>query len=330
MSSSNNPVVLVTGGAGFIGSHTCKALARSGYFPVTYDNLVHGHDWAVKWGPLERGNILDRRRLDEVIAAHKPASIVHFAGLAYVGESVIDPGLYYRNNVVGSLALLEAARDHGISQFVFSSTCATYGVPDLLPITEATPQRPINPYGATKLMVERMLGDFEAAHGLRSMSLRYFNAAGGDPDGEIGEDHAPETHLIPQLLDAASGRGPHVTIFGTDYETTDGTCIRDYVHVADLADAHVKALQALDGGASSNAYNLGSGQGYSVREVVAAVERIVGVRVPVKFGARRPGDPSALISDISMALHSLGWRPRFTNLDEITRTAWSWRQKKSN
>lgn len=330
MSASANPTVLVTGGAGYIGSHACKALARVGYLPVTYDSLIHGHDWAVKWGPLERGDILDRVRLNEVIAAHKPTAIMHFAAFAYVGESVSDPGKYYRNNVAGSLTLLEAARDYGIGQFIFSSTCATYGVPDLLPISEATTQRPINPYGATKLMVERMLGDFGAAHGLRSISLRYFNAAGGDPDGEIGEDHDPETHLIPLLLDAASGRGPHVTIFGTDYETADGTCIRDYVHVADLADAHAKALKALDEGASSNAYNLGSGQGYSVREVVAAVERIVGVRVPVKFGARRPGDPAVLISDISKALQSLRWRPRFTNLDEITRTAWFWRQKKSN
>jgi len=319
--------VLVTGGAGYIGAHACKALARAGYLPVAYDNLLHGHEWAVRWGPLERGDILDRARLDEVIARWKPTAIMHFAAFAYVGESVTDPGRYYRNNVAGSLTLLEAARDHGIDRFVFSSTCATYGLPDRLPIREDTPQHPINPYGASKLMVERMLADFGAAHGVKSIALRYFNAAGADPDGEIGESHDPETHLIPLVLDAASGRRPLVTVFGADYDTPDGTCIRDYVHVTDLADAHVLALQALEGGAPSSAYNLGNGQGHSVREVIDAVERITGLKVPVEAGPRRPGDPAALVSDATRARDELGWQPRLADLDEIIRTAWGWHQK---
>jgi len=319
--------VLVTGGAGYIGAHACKALAAAGYLPVTYDNLVYGHERAVRWGPLERGDILDRARLDEVIDRYRPTAIMHFAAFAYVGESVTDPGKYYRNNVMGSLTLLEAARDHGIGRFVFSSTCATYGMPDRLPIGEDTPQQPINPYGASKLMVERMLADFGAAHGLRSIALRYFNAAGADPDGEIGECHDPETHLVPLVLDAASGRRPHITIFGTDYDTPDGTCIRDYIHVTDLADAHVKALQALEAGAPSSAYNLGNGQGYSVREVISAVERATALAVPCMLGPRRPGDPAALISDATRARDELEWQPRLAELDEIIRTAWGWHQK---
>jgi UDP-arabinose 4-epimerase len=327
ITDTSRVAVLVAGGAGYIGSHCCKALAKSGYLPVVYDNLVFGHDWAVKWGPLERGDILDRSRLDEVIENYKPAAIMHFAGLTYVGESVADPGKYYRNNVVGSLILLEAARDHGIKKFVFSSTCATYGIPEQLPIREDTPQSPINPYGASKLMVERMLSDFDAAHGLKSISLRYFNAAGADPDNEIGEDHNPETHLIPLVLDAASGRREAITVFGTDYDTPDGTCIRDYIHVADLADAHVKAMQALEGGAGSDAYNLGLSRGFSVREVIAAAEAIGELKVPVVFGDRRPGDPAQLISDAGKAHAKLGWEPQMTQLSDILRTAWAWHQR---
>ncbi|MGI9421834.1 MAG: UDP-glucose 4-epimerase GalE, partial [Hyphomicrobiaceae bacterium] len=234
--------VLVTGGAGYIGSHACKAFFQAGYTPVTFDNVVNGHEWAVRWGPLEQGDILDRARLDEVLTHYQPFAIIHFAALAHVGESVSDPGKFYRNNVVGSLTLIEAARDHNVQNIVFSSTCATYGIPDHLPISEDAPLQPISPYGASKLMVERMLADFSAAHGINYIALRYFNAAGADPDNAIGEDHDPETHLIPLVLDAASSRRPHVTIFGTDYETHDGTCVRDYVHVSDLADAHALAL----------------------------------------------------------------------------------------
>ena len=283
--------VLVTGGAGYIGSHACKALARAGYLPVVYDNLCYGHEWAVKWGPLERGDILDRARLDEVLARYRPDALMHFAAFAYVGESVTDPGRYYRNNVAGTLNLLEAMRDLRIGRIVFSSTCATYGLPQKLPISEDVAQRPINPYGASKLMVERMLSDFENAHGIVWAALRYFNAAGADPDHEIGEAHDPETHVMPLMLDAASGRRSHVTVFGTDYDTPDGTCIRDYIHVTDLAEAHVLALQAIESGTPSNAYNLGIGRGFSVREVIAAVERVTGLAVPVILGERRPGDP---------------------------------------
>lgn len=321
--------ILVTGGAGYIGSHACKALARAGYLPVTYDNLATGHEWATKWGPLERGDILLRTRLDEVIAKYRPNAIMHFAAFAYVGESVADPGKYYRNNVAGSLNLLQAARAHGVDQIVFSSTCATYGVPDRIPITEDTPQRPINPYGASKLMVERMLEDFGTAHGLRSIALRYFNAAGADPDGEIGEDHDPETHLIPLVLDAASGRCPHIKIFGTDYDTPDGTCVRDYIHVTDLAEAHVKALDALAAGSGSAAYNLGNGHGFTVQAVIDAVERVTELKVPFEQGPRRQGDPAELVADSSKARVELGWQPKLRDLDSIIGTAWAWHQRRN-
>lgn len=241
MDSNNN--ILVTGGAGYIGSHTCKALAQAGFTPVSYDNLVYGHRWAVRWGPLEEGDIGDRARLDAVLERYRPAAVMHFAAYAYVGESVLDPGKYYRNNVAGTLTLLEAMRDHGVGHVVFSSTCATYGEPERVPIDEDHPQRPINPYGASKQMIERMLGDFAAAHGLGWIALRYFNAAGADPNSEIGEQHDPETHLIPLALDVAASARPSITIYGDDYETPDGTCIRDYIHVSDLADAHVLALR---------------------------------------------------------------------------------------
>jgi UDP-arabinose 4-epimerase len=323
------PTVLVTGGAGYIGSHVCKALGRAGYQPIVLDNLRCGHAWAVKWGPLVEGDILDRARLDEVFATYSPEAVIHFAAYAYVGESVADPGKYYRNNFVGSLTLLEAMRDHGVDKIVFSSSCATYGVPDNLPIRENTRQSPINPYGASKAMVERLLSDFRVAHALEAIVLRYFNAAGADPEGEIGESHDPETHLVPLLLDAASGRLKGVTVFGTDYPTHDGTCVRDYIHVSDLAEAHIKALRALLDGRQSSIYNLGNGRGYSVKEVIAAVERVTGLTVPVVFGDRRPGDPAALISDASKARDDLNWQPQFARIDEIVRTAWAWRQKAS-
>jgi UDP-arabinose 4-epimerase len=327
LNSSN--VVLVAGGAGYVGSHACKALAKSGYLPITYDDLSSGHEWAVKWGPLERGSILDRSRLDEVIARYRPASVMHFAAFSSVGESVTDPGKYYLNNVQGSLTLVEATRENGIGQFVFSSTCATYGAPDQVPIVETASQRPINPYGASKLMVERILADYQTAYGLRSIALRYFNAAGADPEGEIGEDHDPETHLIPLVLDAASGRRSHVTIFGTDYDTRDGTCVRDYVHVSDLASAHVKAIASLERGATSDVYNLGNGRGFSVREVVDATERISGRHVPIRLGERRAGDPAELICNAQRAREQLRWQPEIPDLDEIIRTSWTWHQRRS-
>jgi UDP-arabinose 4-epimerase len=316
--------ILVTGGAGYIGSHTCKALAAAGYVPVTIDNLSAGHRDAVRWGPLEYGDILDRTRLSAVIARYKPEAVIHFAAFAYVGESVADPGKYYRNNVAGSLTLLEAMRDAGVQRLVFSSSCAIYGEPDALPIVETTPLRPINPYGRSKMMVEAMLQDFGAAHGLQSIALRYFNAAGDDAECEIGENHSPETRIIPLALDAAAGFSPHFTIYGTDYDTPDGTCIRDYVHVSDLAAAHVLALRAPAAASAARAINLGGGRGFSVREVISSVERVTSLRVPVEYGPRRPGDPPRLIADAGTARAVLGWVPRHTGIDDIVASAWTW------
>lgn len=318
--------MLVTGGAGYVGAHACKALARNGYQPVVYDNLVYGHEDAVKWGPLERGEIADRGRLDELFARHDFAAVMHFAAYAYVGESVTDPGKYYRNNVAGTLTLLEAMRDHEVGRLVFSSTCATYGIPGRVPITEDCPQQPINPYGRSKLMVETMLRDFADAYGLRSVALRYFNAAGADPDCEIGERHDPETHLIPLALDAAGGRGPQLTVFGSDYDTPDGTCIRDYVHVTDLADAHVLALGVIGRADGFHAFNLGTSNGASVREVIDSVERVTGRKVPHSLGPRRPGDPAILVSDPGKSKKELGWKPGLSDLDTIVGTAWAWHQ----
>jgi UDP-arabinose 4-epimerase len=295
--------------------------------PVVFDNLSHGHDDSVRWGPLERGDILDRARLDEVIAIHKPAAIMHFAAFIAVGESVADPGKYYRNNVAGSLNLIEAARDHRLGAFVFSSTAAVYGIPGTVPIPESAAKQPINPYGESKWMVECMLRDFGAAHGLKSMALRYFNAAGADPDGDTGERHDPETHLIPLALDAAAGTGQPLTVFGEDYPTADGTCIRDYIHVADLAEAHVAALQAMLGGAGSNAYNLGTGTGFTVRQVIDAVAKVTGRDVPHSIGPRRAGDPASLVADPAAANRDLNWRPAMSDLQSIVASAWAWHQK---
>jgi len=316
--------ILVTGGAGYIGSHACKALALSGYTPITYDNMVYGHTRAVKWGPLEKGDILDRDRLNEVMLKYKPAAVVHFAAYAYVGESVENPGKYYRNNVAGTLTLVEAVRDHGIDKIIFSSTCAVYGNPKSIPLAEDHPQSPVSPYGASKQMIERILSDFDHAHGIRTVSLRYFNAAGADPEGEAGEDHNPETHLIPLVIQAALGRRSHVEIYGTDYPTADGTAIRDYIHVTDLADAHVKALSYLEARGASTEINLGVGAGYSVREVIAAVERAADKPVPVLSGPRRAGDPPILTADSTRASSLLNWQPRYTDLDYIVETAWKW------
>ena len=322
--------ILVTGGAGYIGSHTCKALARAGYEPVAYDNLIYGHDWAVKWGPLERGDILDRERLCAAIKAHGVRAVIHLAAFAYVGESVSDPGKYYRNNVIGTLSLLDAMRDCGVERIVFSSSCATYGVPAILPITEETPQRPVNPYGTSKLMIEQVLADYGRAYGIHHVSLRYFNAAGADPDGELGEDHDPESHLIPLVLDAASGRRPNITIFGDDYETADGTCIRDYIHVSDLSKAHVLALKGLETeNLAHTAYNLGTGQGHSVASVLETAKRVTGRHIPVLRGPRRAGDPAILLADASRARRDLGFKPDFPNIEDMLETAWRWSMRDS-
>jgi len=316
--------VLVTGGAGYIGSHTCKALARAKHSPVVYDNLSCGHEWAVKWGAFEKADLADQKKLIEVIRRHRIEAVMHFAASCYVGESVTKPDLYYQNNVLGSLTLLNAMRETGVKRLVFSSTCATYGNPIRIPIDESHPQRPVNPYGNTKLMVEMMLHDFQLAYGIRSVSLRYFNATGADPEGEIGETHQPETHLIPLALEAALGKRDHLTIFGQDFDTKDGTCQRDYIHVSDLATAHVLALNALQNGSASSAYNLGSGNGFSVKEVISTVERVTGRKVPVELGARRPGDPPTLVAESSKIRRELAWKPEFESLETMVETAWRW------
>jgi UDP-glucose-4-epimerase GalE len=316
--------VLVTGGAGYIGSHACKALARAGYVPVAYDNLVYGHREAVRWGPLVEADLADRARLDETLRRYEIRAVMHFAAFAYVGESMTKPQLYFRNNVVNTLNLLDAMLEADVRRIVFSSTCATYGTPEKVPMDEATPQRPINPYGESKLMIERALFWYGEAYGISSVSLRYFNAAGADPDCETGEAHDPETHLIPLVLDAAAGRRPLVDVFGTDYPTPDGTAIRDYIHVADLAEAHVKAIEYLEAGGATTALNLGTGSGHTVKEVIAAVERVTGKKVPRREVGRRPGDPAALVADARRAAAALGWRPRMSDLDTIVATAWAW------
>ena len=321
--------ILVTGGAGYIGSHTCKALSRAGFTPITYDNLVYGHEWAVKWGPLEKGDILDTARLSKVIDTYKPAAVIHFAAFAYVGESVEHPAKYYRNNVVGTLNLLDAMRANGVDKIVFSSTCATYGIPNELPISEDAPQRPINPYGRSKLMIEQILADYSNAYDLKSISLRYFNAAGADPEGDLGESHDPETHLIPLVLDAAAGRRPNITVYGDDYDTPDGTCIRDYIHVSDLADAHVRAMIRLDERRLERAYNLGTGKGHSVKEVIDAARRVTGRDFTVLTGRRRAGDPGSLIADASRANRDVGWLPRYTKIDDMIEIAWAWSNRSS-
>ncbi|MDD8022540.1 MAG: UDP-glucose 4-epimerase GalE [Paracoccaceae bacterium] len=316
--------ILVTGGAGYIGAHCCKSLARAGIAPVTFDNLSRGHRDVVKWGPLEVGDLRDRGAVVRALIRHRIEAVIHFAALAYVGESMVRPTLYYDNNLDGMVSLLGAMAHVGVTQIVFSSSCATYGVPQSLPIDETTPQNPINPYGRTKLFCEWMLRDAAEAGDLRYVALRYFNAAGADPEGEIGERHTPETHLIPLALMAAYGTGPALRVFGTDYPTPDGTCIRDYIHVADLAQAHLRALRYLAEGGENLAANLGTGQGASVLEVIAAVERVTGRKVPVSFEARRPGDPAELVADPGLASVRLGFRAHHRDLDRMVADAAPW------
>jgi UDP-arabinose 4-epimerase len=316
--------VLVTGGAGFIGSHTCKALAQAGHTPIVFDNLSTGHADAVRWGPLHVGDLLDPASLDVAFVAHRPDLVLHFAALAYVGESVTDPARYYRVNVAGTLSLLDAMRRHGVTRIVLSSSCATYGIPAALPISEATPQHPVNPYGFTKLVTERMVADYERAYGTRWIALRYFNAAGADPDGELGERHDPETHAIPLAIGAALGTAPPFSVMGTDYPTPDGSAIRDYVHVTDLADAHLRAVDHLGNGGNSGAFNLATGRGTSVLELIDAVAAVTGRAVPVIRAARRAGDPPALYAKAELAGHVLGWRPRFIEIAPMVATAARW------
>ena len=321
--------VLVTGGAGYIGSHACKVLARAGYRPVVFDNLSRGHRAAVRWGSLVEGYLAERGKLAAALERHRVSVVMHFAAHAYVGESVTDPALYYANNLGGSLSLLEAMREAGVDKIVFSSTCATYGTPAEVPIRETIPQLPVNPYGETKLAIERALYWYGEAYGLRWVSLRYFNAAGADPESEIGERHEPETHLIPLVLEVALGERRHIDIYGTDYPTPDGTAIRDYIHVRDLAEAHLCALERLSAGGQSAALNLGTGRGHSVREVIRAAEAVSGKSVPCRETARRPGDPPVLVADPSLAAELLGWRAQVSDLETIVRTALAWHVSRS-
>ena len=316
--------ILVVGGAGYIGSHMCKYLAQNGHTPVVLDNLIYGHREAVKWGPFIEGAMENKEILDGVFTDYEIGAVMHFAAFAYVGESVTDPGKYYNNNVAATISLLEAMKRHNILKFIFSSTCATYGEPVEIPITETHPQNPINPYGRSKLMVEQILDDYESAYGMKSISLRYFNAAGADPDGEIGEDHNPETHLIPLTLQTALGRRNEIIVFGDDYPTGDGTCIRDYIHVTDLAQAHLLALEKLMNDFPGGKFNLGNGNGISVREIIDTAREITGKKIKIKIAERRPGDPAILIGSGDKAIEELGWTPQFADLKSILGTAWLW------
>jgi UDP-glucose-4-epimerase GalE len=317
--------VLVTGGAGYIGSHAAKALHRAGYRVVVFDNLVAGHRAAVKFGELVEADIADTAAVRDALRRYQISAVMHFAAFLDVGESVREPAKYYHNNVAGALSVLEAMAAESVQHFVFSSTCATYGEPIETPIAETHPQQPINSYGETKLAIERALPHFATAHGMRYVALRYFNASGADPDGEIGEDHSPEIHLIPRAIEAATG-GRGLQVFGDDYPTPDGTCLRDYIHVTDLADAHVKALEAIAGTGKSDAYNLGTGHPHSVREVIDTVARVTGRQVPWTLGPRRPGDPAVLYAAAHKAQAELHWTPTLGDLETIVRTAWNWHQ----
>ena len=328
---SSDRVILITGGAGYIGSHAVKALEERGFQTIVLDSLVYGHRDLIETNlkaKLVAGDINDRAFLDRLFSTTKIDAVMHFAAFAYVGESVTDPAKYYRNNVVGTLTLLDAMREHGVTNFVFSSTCATYGNPQSIPITEDHPQNPINPYGAGKLAIERVLKDYDPAYGLKSVIFRYFNAAGADPDGLFGEDHNPETHLIPLILQAAAGKRASISVFGTDYDTPDGTCIRDYIHVTDLAQAHVLGLEYLLEHQTSQIFNLGNGNGFSVKEVVDTARQVTGKEIAIEECPRRVGDPAVLIGSSTKARQMLGWEPKYADLNAIVKHAWNWHQSR--
>ncbi len=325
------PTILVTGGAGYIGSHAVMSLQQAGYSVIILDNLIYGHEDLAKTvlkTPLIVGDTNDRALLDRLFSEHDIAAVMHFAAYAYVGESVTDPAKYYRNNVTGTLTLLEAMVAANVKKFVFSSTCATYGVPKSIPLVEDHPQDPINPYGMTKLMVERILADFDRAYDLSSVCFRYFNAAGADPEGRLGEDHNPETHLIPLVLQTALGKREAISIYGTDYPTPDGSCVRDYIHVCDLADAHVLGVKYLLEGNDSNVFNLGNGNGFSVREVIEAAREVTGEPIKAIECDRRPGDPPSLVGSAEKAHSVLNWQPRYADIRDIIAHAWQWHQNR--
>lgn len=320
--------ILVAGGAGYIGSHTVKYLLKNNYNVVVLDNLVYGHKEAVLTKNFEQVDLADKKALDEVFKKHKIDAVIHFAAYTYVGESVTSPQKYYWNNVVNTLNLLDAMIENDVKNIVFSSTCATYGNPQYTPIDEKHPQSPINPYGKTKLMMEQIMADYETAYGLKYVALRYFNAAGCDVDGELGESHNPETHLIPLVLKAIKGEIPQINVFGTDYDTEDGTCIRDYIHVEDLADAHMLAVEKLFTDSISQCINLGTGIGTSVKEIIKAAEEVTGQKVPLVYGERRAGDPAKLYAANQKSKEVLGWNPKYTDIKEIIKTAWLWEENK--
>jgi UDP-glucose 4-epimerase len=331
MMASHNLTILVTGGAGYIGSHTVLALQNQGYQIIVVDNLIYGHRELIEIFPAVKlivGDINDAQLLKNIFSTYDITAVIHFAVYAYVGESITDPRKYYRNNVVGSLTLLEAMVDHGINKIVFSSTCATYGIPDTVPITEDQLQNPINPYGTSKLVVEKILLDFSQAYGFKSVIFRYFNAAGADPKGRVGEDHTPETHLIPLILYTALGKRSQINIYGTDYSTPDGTCIRDYIHVSDLAQAHILGLEYLLQGGNTNIFNLGNGNGFSVREMIETAQLVTNRPIKVLEGDRRPGDPPILVGSSAKAHRILGWQPQYPLAKDILHHAWSWHQKR--
>ena len=319
--------ILVVGGAGYIGSHMVKMLSKAGHQVVTLDNLSNGYKNAVKYGDFVEGDIADSELLDKIFSDAKFDGVMHFASYIQVGESVEKPSMYYRNNVTNTQVLLDAMVKHGVKSFIFSSTAATFGEPEYIPIDEAHPQKPINPYGHSKLMVEQILSDFDHAYGLKSVSLRYFNAAGADPEGELGECHDPETHLIPLVLQAASGRRKNITVFGEDYDTPDGTCIRDYIHINDLCSAHLMGLEYLVKGGDSKAYNMGNGQGYSIKELIDVAKKVTGNDFEVVAGPRRDGDPARLVADSKLLQSELKWTPEYPDLEDIIQHAWEWEKK---
>jgi UDP-glucose 4-epimerase len=317
-------MILVVGGAGYIGSHTNKLLSQRGYKTVVFDSLIFGHRDFVKWGEFVLGDLNNKNDIRLCFEKYPIEAVMHFSAFTYVGESVTDPAKYYQNNVVGTLNLLDVMRTFGVRHFIFSSTCATYGVPEKIPLTEDHIQNPINPYGESKLMIEKVLRDFDPAYGIKHVNLRYFNAAGADPDAEIGERHDPETHLIPLVLDVAAGKREDIKVFGTDYNTPDGTCIRDYIHVNDLAEAHILVLEYLLSGGSSDSFNLGNGEGYSVKEVIEMAQEVTGSEIPAVNVDRRPGDPPKLIGSADKIKKTLRWEPKYAELEKIIKTAWNW------
>jgi UDP-glucose 4-epimerase len=328
--SDTKPVILVTGGAGYIGSHAVKELRRKGYRPLVYDNLSTGHQWAIREDELIKGDLGDKGLVEEILHKEKPLAVMHFAASAIVTESVERPELYFRNNVINSFNLLEAMLAAGVKSFIFSSSAAVYGNPHQIPITEDHPLVPINPYGEGKIFVERALRWYEEAHGLRYISLRYFNAAGADPEADLGEAHNPETHLIPRILDVAAGGKPFIEVYGNDYDTSDGTCIRDYIHVTDLAQAHILALEGLLDGMRSRAYNLGNQKGFSVKEVVDVARKVTGHPIPIQEAPRRQGDPPVLVASSERIKKELSWNPLYGDLSVIIENAWEWMRRKGN